>query len=596
MNRSQLNTMLWMRRRILANRMKRSGKLSNVLFGVLVVLGVLASIAAFLFSFWFGVEELEESSPAVIMAVWLGVSLLFAFFWFLGLLTELQRSDSMSFKNLLHLPISLGWVFLYNYFSSFLSISMVLFLPAMIGLSMAMVWNAGASMLLCLLLVLGYLGMVTAVTYQLRGWLAKMMEDKRRGRNIVMGLTFFIVVLAQVPNFLNMATSDDRMARSMLRHELTMKTISAKGAEKEAAQRELDNLIHEDAERSASQQRLINTATVSIPLGWLPYGVRASYEGRIWISLLCAFGMFALTGLSLRRSYRKTLAGVVDGGPVREITKQEEAKVTAGPRKPMLVERNLPWLGEQSSAMTLMTLRALLRAPETKMMLLGPVIMLGLFGVMVSNNDLEGRLFWAPMMTLSAMAMSLLSLQQALQNQFGLDRDGFRAFLLSPVPRDIILLGKNLALVPLGIGVGLTALILLQVVLPQDAPHFLGGIFQLLSAYMLVSLAGNLLSILWPMRLKGVGMKAAGGQGKAFIVHFLSILLIPIALAPLLLPWGAELYLGSLGWLGGVPVYLMLHIALFAGTFAFFRWCLKRQGALLQRRELQILETLTREG
>jgi len=588
--------MLWMRRRILVNRMQRAGKLSNVLFAILVGLGVLASIASFILAFWFGIEELEESSPGVIMAVWLGISLLFAFFWFLGLLTELQRSDSMSFKNLLHLPISLGWVFLYNYFSSFLSISIVLFLPGMIGLSLAMVWNTGASMLLCFVLVLGYLGMVTAVTYQLRGWLARMMEDKRRGRNIVMGLTFFIVVLAQVPNFINMATSDERMERNMHQHELTMKTIQLKGAEQEAAQQELDAFLQEEAERAASTQRMINLATVSIPLGWLPYGVRASYEGRFLISLLCAFGMFALTGLSLRRSYRKTLAGVVDGGPVRNIAKLDASLKTTGPRKPKLVERHLPYLGEQSSAMTLMSLRALLRAPETKMMLLGPVIMLCLFGVMVSNNDLDGRLFWAPMMTLSAMAMSLLSLQQALQNQFGLDRDGFRAFLLSPVPRDIILLGKNLALVPLGIGVGLTALILLQVVLPQDAAHFIGGIFQLLSAYMLVSLAGNLLSILWPMRLKGVGMKAAGGQGKAFFVHFLSILLVPIALAPLLIPWGAELYLAKLGWLGGVPVYLILHIALFAGTFAFFRWCLKRQGALLQRRELQILETLTREG
>lgn len=596
MNRSQLNTMLWMRRRILVNRIRRSGKLSNVVFAGLIVLGVLAAIASFVLAFWFGVEELQDSSPGVIMAVWLGISLLFAFFWFLGLLTELQRSDSMSFKNLLHLPISLGWVFLYNYFSSFLSISMVLFLPGMIGLSMAMVWNAGASMLLCFLLVLGYLGMVTAVTYQLRGWLAKMMEDKRRGRNIVMGLTFFIVVLAQVPNFLNMATSDERRDRIMHEHQLIMKTLETKGAEKEAAQKELDAFQLQEAERAATQQRLINLATVSIPLGWLPYGVRASYEGRIWISLLCTFGMFALAGLSLRRSYRKTLVGVVDGGPVREIAKKDDSQMASGPRKPMLVERNLPWIGEQSSAMTLMTLRALLRAPETKMMLLGPVIMLGLFGVMVSNNDLEGRLFWAPMVTLSAMAMGLLSLQQALQNQFGLDRDGFRAFLLSPVPRDIILLGKNLALIPIGIGVGLVALILLQVVLPQDLPHFLGGIFQLLSAYMLVSLAGNLLSILWPMRLKGVGMKAAGGQGTAFLVHFLSILLVPIALAPLLIPWGAELYFDSLGWLGDVPVYLMLHIALCAAAFAFYRWCLKRQGALLQRRELQILETLTREG
>ena len=36
-------------------------------------------------------------------------------------------------------------------------------------------------------------------------------------------------------------------------------------------------------------------------------------------------------------------------------------------------------------------------------------------------------------------------LVQFLANQFGFDRDGFRALILSPADRRLILLGKNLA-------------------------------------------------------------------------------------------------------------------------------------------------------
>ena len=38
-------------------------------------------------------------------------------------------------------------------------------------------------------------------------------------------------------------------------------------------------------------------------------------------------------------------------------------------------------------------------------------------------------------------------------NHFGFDRGGFRAFVLLPTPRRYILLGKNLALLPVALAV-----------------------------------------------------------------------------------------------------------------------------------------------
>ena len=68
----------------------------------------------------------------------------------MGLMTELQRSEAISFEKLLYLPISLGGAFLVNYLSSFVSLTLIAFLPAMIGLCIASVIAVGPALLISL--------------------------------------------------------------------------------------------------------------------------------------------------------------------------------------------------------------------------------------------------------------------------------------------------------------------------------------------------------------------------------------------------------------------------------------------------------------
>ncbi|MBC8404361.1 MAG: hypothetical protein H8E15_03985, partial [Planctomycetes bacterium] len=220
MNRHQLQAMLWMRWRILLNRLRRASKLSNILLGALLVLCALIAVGGFVFAFLIGVEELDKAEPVHILGIWLVLAVTFFFFWMSGVMVELQRSDSMSFKNLLHLPVSLGWVFLYNYLGSFVSISMLIFLPPMLGCWLALVVVKGPVMLLGVFLIAGFFGMITALTYQLRGWLARLMEDKRRGRNIMMAVTFCFVLLVQIPNLINMSVNVGTSEARKERYEL----------------------------------------------------------------------------------------------------------------------------------------------------------------------------------------------------------------------------------------------------------------------------------------------------------------------------------------------------------------------------------------
>ena len=147
MNWNHLSATLWVRWRILANRVRRAGKLGNTLFALLLGLAVLISIGSFVFALGVGVGELPGISPIRMMAAWGGLGIGFLFFWSIGLVTDLQRGDAMSLRNLLHLPVSLRWVFLYNYLSSFVSLSVTLFLPPMLGLGVAMIVVNGLSML-----------------------------------------------------------------------------------------------------------------------------------------------------------------------------------------------------------------------------------------------------------------------------------------------------------------------------------------------------------------------------------------------------------------------------------------------------------------
>lgn len=608
MKAGHLRATLWLRWRILVNRLRRRSKLGNMFFGLLLVLALCASVSFFFVALFVGLEHLPEAAAKPVMLVWVALALGFLFFWLIGLVTDLQRSDAMSFKHLLHLPVSLHWIFLYNYLSSFVSLSVAIFLPAMLGLWLAMAIVKGPLMLLALPLILGYFGMITALTYQLRGWLAHLMEDKRRGRNIMAAITVGFVLLLQVPNLINMSTrSSNREERSRVRQERYDLRDAAReeGPEQAAAQAAYERFQGAEEQKDLEQDR--NTALVAkiVPLGWLPYGMRATYEASWVPGILCSLGLLLITALSLRRSYRTTVASIVGAD-----SHEEDAELTAGAPgqtadagteadhkpKTLLVQRELPLVGEQVAGIATMGLRSLLRAPEAKMLLLSPVILLVLFGMLLSKESTRGALgSFAPMMSLGAIMMGLVSIFQLVQNQFGLDRDGFRAYVLSPVPRHRILMGKNLSTAPLGIGIGLIALGGMQFFVPSDVDHFLGALFQLCSAYMLMCLVGNATSILSPIRLKEHGLKAANAKLKTMLWQTLSLILVLAALSPLALPELVVFVLSKRDWAAGLPLFLMLHAAGAIVTYVLYRWVLIHQGQLLQEREQHILDVLTHD-
>ena len=212
-----LKAILWLRWRLRKNRWRRDGLLNAIVMMAFAVVALVGSMVAFFVTLIVGVFQLGETEPNYLMLIWDGLVLAFLVFWMIDLVTELQRSESLSLENLLHLPISLTGTFLLNYVSSLVCFPLLAFLPVAGGLIVAMVIVKGPASLMMVPLLLGFILMITGVTYQFRGWLASLMVNKRRRRTIIAMVTMGFVVLSVVPSILNTAIFKPR--RTQVRQE-----------------------------------------------------------------------------------------------------------------------------------------------------------------------------------------------------------------------------------------------------------------------------------------------------------------------------------------------------------------------------------------
>ena len=172
----------------------------GIFAGIIAIAACVLGAVSFLGGLFVAVFGLADVSANVVMTVFLALTAFFLMFWTIGLLVELQRSETIDLHRLMHLPVVLRQIFLINYLASHFALSIVVTVPAMVGLSIGLAIGRGPMMLLILPLALSMIFMVTAWTYCFRGWLAAMMTNPRRRRTIIMLVTLAIVAIAQLPN------------------------------------------------------------------------------------------------------------------------------------------------------------------------------------------------------------------------------------------------------------------------------------------------------------------------------------------------------------------------------------------------------------
>ena len=238
----------------------------------------------------------------------------------------------------------------------------------------------------------------------------------------------------------------------------------------------------------------------------------------------------------------------------------------------------------------------MLRAPEVKMAWGMSFVVTAVVGAsLLFRSSLAIPNTLKPFLLPLVMAFSMLTLVQFLANQFGFDRDGFRSLVLSPANRQAILLGKNLAALPIVVCSGLFWLVVLTIWLRLSIFIALAGLFQIASLSLIAGMCGNLLSIYVPYRIQPASLKPTKVSGAVGIVVVVSQLLFPVLMFPIFLPPLAELLCRVTGVAAAVPIDLFLSIALALLTVFLYWQLLPLLGQLLQKRETRILELVTAE-
>jgi len=253
----------------------------------------------------------------------------------------------------------------------------------------------------------------------------------------------------------------------------------------------------------------------------------------------------------------------------------------------------IPWIPEQAAAVSLAGFRALMRAPEMKMMLLTPVIMLVVFGGVAAGGKGEAAVFVRPLIALGlAAGVLVFGFTGFVGNQFALDRGGFRAYVLGCAPRRDIVLGKNLSMLPIAVPLMACMAGLSQWMQPMRPDHLAAVLVQTIPMYLLFCLAGNLLSILSPVALKAGSSQPAPHQGMRVLLQAVFMLVVPLLLGLTLAPLGIATLLSLVQGVAWFPAFLVLGMLQAAGVLWLYRAAIPWQGSLLERHEKKILEVV----
>ncbi len=576
-----------------------------VFFAIVIAMTAIGAVGLFVTGLLVGWLVLPNASSIVRLVVWDGVVVGLLFLWMIGLLTELQRTESLAIDKFLHLPVSVAGAFLINYLSSLASLSLIMIVPGMIGLILGQTIAHGPMMLLALPLLAAFVLALTALTYQFQGWLASLMTNPRRRRTVIVLVTAGFILVFQIPNLINLSRPwehglkpqeqemqrQQELSRALSAKEITLEEYQKRLAESAEQRRlEQEDTSRDMKEKFESTTRILNDV---IPIGWLPMGAAELADHHVLPALLAMLGLGLIGSASLWRAYRTTLRLYTGRFATGERKSPSPKPAPSLSSKPRLVEWRLPWISEHASAVATAGFRSLTRAPEAKMALLAPIIMVVVFGGIFASTKESLPYAARPFAALGGAAIMFLSAIQLIGNQFGYDRTGFRAFVLAPIPRSEILLGKNLAVAPLAIGLGTIVVIIVGSVFPMRVDQYPAAVIQLISTFLLFCLLANVLSILAPMPMASGSIKATDVKLIPVLLQLAFLMVLPVVFVPAVVPIVTELILSELHVVSGWPISLALSLLLLIAVLFVYRKLIAVEGEWLSIREKKVLEIVT---
>lgn len=560
-----LRTVVWLSLRIWRRRWHRQGSLNRKVGVLGAGLAVFAACLSFLLALGLGAALLPEAEPDTVMLTWAGLIAVFMLLRVMDALGRLQQGDGLPLDNLLHLPFSLHQVFLLNFALSQLGLSTFIFVPAFVGLSIActialdvrnfVLIPASLSLVLC----------VAAVIYQVQGWITSAMATKRR-RVLIGYLVFTMLVVLMQASYILYLTQG----------------VWSEPEATEATATSLEPDYEGVALEEADQGTRVGTSEWLLR-GWVAHGSEYGRHRFPWPSLIGMAGLLMITFVSLRRSYRATLAryrhGQTANAPPRAGAEQQARRMRARKARASPV-----------AAIAYIMLKHWFRSVRGVMECLPMFAVLALVGFFSFRNPGESDPYTLPLAVIGIMSMFCVPMELA-GNLFGFDGRGFRVYRFAGVPGRTLLLGKYLALLPPFILLAGAMLAVSAVLKSMPPTHILGTILQGGIIFFACCTIGGAFSIGSPYAVSPTSMTRRGSLGAAFLMLLarlaVTALLISIAWPAL----AAERGLAEDGH--AVPVYLVVSMIEFGLSVVAFRALLGRSARALVERSDQILDAVS---
>ena|SRR5687768_16648885 len=552
---SQLGTLIWLKWRLLRNSLRSSKAVVNKLA---TVLGMLAALAfSLIVALSLGITAYAISRPGVLGEVLkrssrgetaAAVTTEFIFFSMFGFLYLMWATVPLSIGGgkqfdagkLLMYPITLRKLFAVDFLSEFTTLHSIFAVPAVLAISIGAGLGSGN-------LAIALIGAIPATLFgvALSKWLA--------------------------------TTIGSLLQRKRARGETIVALIGAVAGLGGALAGQVVPKLFRHAESFRS-------------LRWTPPGAAAVLlvggTGNVFEYALAFVTLSAYTIALVVGTYWIARRAALGLGGRRRRKAAAETNVDV----PFYVGWQLPLVSSELSAIVEKELRYAFRNAQVRMMALMPLI---LIFIRLFNRSSMGDLrssagageFAAYLSGLLASAGVLyvfLILGGISANQFAFEEGGMRTFILSPIDRRKILIGKNIAVTIVAF-VFAVALLVLNAIVFRDMSLgdlvFVALSFVVFAAIM--SIYGNWVSIRFPKRMRfGKRMNVSGVAG--------------LLLIPMIVVLGVPPFLAALaGYLTRSVFISYATLALFAlislGVYAIV---INPQGRDLARREIDILETV----
>ena len=564
----QIKALLRLRFVLFKNRLSLTRKFSFVFTVLLAFLFLMVSLGVGV-GMYFLPRTLRGEEASWLLMFYVDIYLgLFLLVWVSSLLMEIQRADFVDFRKMLYLPVSLKMVFAMNSLSSVISPMTMFFVFPVLGLTLGLVRDFGMLSWLVLPLAAAFFLMLNSWTYYFRGWLAVLMENKKRRRFLMVFLPFLVFAVAQAPNLMFTATRG-----------LRTQNKSHRGVQTE------------------SLQEVLFTVNKIVPVGWFPYGAQALQQRDLSSLSFCFLGLLSLGAIGLVKGYRSTWNYYLGVQTLRKPT-SNESKQDKGKRKRRLFALNIPYLQSDTSALTLACFLGYLRHPRVRMQmavgLFMPLIFLVIFHKGMSDSP---KMFaWhGKALPLLLVVLPMLNMSVFVFSVFGNSPREFQAYLLFPIEKRKLIAAKNLALFPFVGGIHLLIVSTGAILLSLSCLEIVNLLIQIVPLYLLFCIGGNFSSIYLPYRIRMETMGRSKSMSGSFLTDLFFLTLVPILLLPSVVCLLIDSFLERFTHYDGFSIGLILSVLYFAGVTLIYLKSLRWAAARLADRQFTVLDKLNKD-